>query len=344
MFVLIPWLREDFDVNSYVRNVVTLHFGPEGSEYAHDLLKKGVRPEDLCTLDDCRAILPLEKDGIILEHDSEYFIPKKLLKEEPQKLVSGRSSGTTGPQKTVPWHADTVGKVMEWMDWNFDRLRLPRGRDLLYVGPNGLFQDGMEAIAARRGGKGVPVILDNLGEVKKAFSAPESRRGMAAYIADKIVAAMKNENNVGTVVSLGPPLEYLKEMGDISKVDAFVVGGFGTTPEEYRKLKHQYDGKVLQETYGNIFWFWAFNTDDAGGNLNYSPQYPHFSFDAVDPDTGKSVGYGNEGQVAGMRITKELLFRWKERDAGILLRGTEEMPWNGIKNIRPVSAYLSEKR
>ena len=318
--------------------IVKLHFGPNGSNYAHDLMEADP--------DIYRRILkyglnalPIEDDEIFRGRSDEdiikYFVPKKL---KDQMIYVGHSSGTTGQRVSVPWLETTLEIAVDWFRENFNLYKIPRNRDILAYGPSGLFEEYIKRLATKMGCNAIVETNEDFGELKRCFDDPKKRDETAREIIEgTILPNLLSNKNIGVLVNLAPVFDIL-DIGLIRNVDTIIIGGFGTTHSEYWRLKRKYRHKIFLECYGNIFWSWAFGCDDEGYRDFYPP--PFLRFEVVEPYTSRKLNYYDYGQVVFTRCTPELLIRLRERDAAMLIPPRKTFRVNGVRDVKPLSEII----
>ncbi len=329
--------RKKIDADKHMKEMVELHFGPDGSQYCKDLQERFPSinfRKDIGTMED-RIHLPVETDDTIRAHSAEYFVPRSILREK-KEMYYGMSSGTTGPRKTVPWLKDTFDAMMDWFEWNFSIYGVKKGRDLLTYGPSGLFQRSMESVAHRLGARDMHVLNDNLGELKKLFADEKTKVKVARHIYEtELKPILEKNDNIGVIITLGPIICEV-DLDDVPDDTAFFIGGFGVNEREYEHVKRKFDGRLLKECYGNILWTWAFSPAK-GYKREFYPNHPYVTFDVADIDDSKTIlPYGEEGQVITTRLTRDMFFRWKERDIAKLIRPKGQFDWNGVSDLGPL--------
>jgi|SRR3989344_4217798 len=332
---MISWPKENAD--DYIQEIVELHFGSDGSEYCNDLKSRFPNidfKKDIQTPED-RIHLPIETDELVRSNDFQYFIPRKILKEN-RELYFGTSSGTNGPKKNIPWLKGTFNTMMDWFEWNFSFYKIDRSKDILSYGPSGLFQQAMNALSERLNVRNFHVTNDDLGELKKLFADESIREEIARLVYERdLLPIIEKEEAVGNIISLGPII-YQIDPDTLPSYTSFFIGGFGVSQKEYENLKVKYKGRTLKEFYGNIFWTWSFSPGQEGYLREFFPPYPYVMIDIMDSQTGKMSSYDERGQVVGTRFTQDMFFRWKERDSAYKIRPKDQFTWNGVRNVGPL--------
>jgi len=335
------------------QSIVDLHFGPDGSQYAHELgesVHKNILEKGF-------SALPIE-DDIIFRKDSaldviKYFMPQCLItggikKMEggptiqylitssdgrEQTLHIGQSSGTTRKRISVPWLDSTFETAMANFEANFRRYGISANPIFSYA-TDGLFELAMNRIAQRLGSHAIVKFYHDLGQLKRLMDDPERKDSEVKQIIDTVIKpVLHSSSRIGTFVTFPPILEALDERM-LEGVETGIIGGFGTTHETYWNLKKKYKGNFA-ECYGNILWTWAFG-DDSEGRRDFFPP-PFLRFEIVKPNTNENLGYYQFGQVVATRCTPELLVRWKERDAAMLIPPREPFKDDGVRDVKPLS-------
>jgi hypothetical protein len=75
-------------------------------------------------------------------------------------------------------------------------------------------------------------------------------------------------------------------------------------------------------------------------SITYYPPSPRAVFELVDSaDPQRTVGYGETGRVMLTTLTRDFFMpRFLERDEGERAQPIERYPWDGVSNLRLLSA------
>jgi len=336
---------QKINLNDHLTEIIEVHFDSrEGTPYWLEKQKEiGLKvKKEIDSINDLYK-LGFADENLLRERPTEYFVPKKVWKEERNKILHCESSGTTGSRKYIPWHQDFSEYIIKWYNFNLDNYGVPLNENWIAAGPSGLFEDHIKTVARSRGGFPFYFGIDP----KHAKEALESGRiEDFKHLFDEMSAISKREK-IGVVVNVPPLSEILPNYVNMNNLNTILFGGVGFhgEPEEYkkglksyRKFKEIFKGKIIGGWYGNSFWGPAFHLPDRSDNLNYYPPYPYTVFEVVNPNNPKEkVKYGERGRVKFHRLTKE--FFWPnalERDAANRISSREPFTWDGVQNVGPV--------
>ena len=340
--VHIPYLGKELNLNEWLANIIETHFNPKNGTPYWIKKKEGLGfdpKKDVTSIDDL-VHFSNANEADLRNYPIEYFMPRNIPKND---FDIGESSGTTGPKKRIPWHREITSDIIGFYDFNLDLWGIKKGINFLAIGPSGLYERHIQNVAKGRGGLCFFIGIEPKG-MKDALSGvswfkPWKLRHLVQYmkpITEEFNQIMKQQD-IGVMISAPQMLKkYPKEM-DVSNLEAVLWGGVGLTPTDYGELKDMYGKTKVTGWYGNIFWGPAFNMPAKDNELRYYPPFPYASFEIVDPETHKPVGYGEYGQVRFSRLGKD--FFWPnqlERDTAIKIKGDSHYFWNGAQNVGPL--------
>jgi len=337
---------QKINLNDHLAEIIEIHFDPKGG--TPFWLKKqeeiGLKvKKEINSVDDLYK-LGFADENLLREKPTEYFVPKKVWKEERSKILHCESSGTTGPRKYIPWHQDFSEYIIKWYNFNLDNYGVPLNENWIAAGPGGLFEDHIKTVARSRGGFPFFFGIDP----KHAKKSLEEGKFIENYthLFEEMNALSKKEK-IGVVVIVPQLSEILPNYLNMNDLKAVLFGGVGFhgEPEEYRKglksyrkFKEIFKGKITGGWYGNAFWGPAFHLSDESDNLNYYPPYPYTVFEVINPkNPEEKVKYEKRGRVKFHRLTKE--FFWPnalERDAANRIRPKYPFNWDGVQNVGPI--------
>ncbi len=337
------------DLNEYLDQLIEIHFHPQdGTPYWLEKQEKSgldVRKE-INSIDDLQK-LGFPDEDILRKRPTEYFVPRKVWKEERQKILHCESSGTTGPRKYITWHQESSNYTIDWYNFNLDMYGTPLNENWIATGPSGMFEDHMKAVARSRGG--FPFFLSV--DPKYAKKALESGRTEDFKHLFEEMQTISNREKIGVVVTVPQLSEIIPDYINMDNLKTILFGGVGFhgEPEEYvkglrsyRKFKEVFKGKIVGGWYGNSFWGPAFHLPDSSDNLNYYPPSPYTVFEVVNVDSPQEkVRYGERGRVKFHRLTRE--FFWPnalERDAANRIPPKTPFTWDGVQNVGPIPYSL----
>ncbi len=258
------------------------------------------------------------------------------------------SGGTTGPPKRIVDATSRLGNA----DWCADVLRahgFPERGNWLYVGPDGPHAVGrsVRRMAARLGGLFFAVDMDPRW-VKKMIA--QGRQDIAEEYVDHLmeqVRAIVETQDVKVLFITPPVLEALCARADLydrlsKELGAILWAGTAASPETLRMTEEElFPGTVVRGIYGNTLMGIAPQRRKEDGDAYpcvFRPYNPTSVVQVVDPETGRSVEYGERG-----RVRMHLLFRDMflpnilERDSAVRIRPSEGDVVDGIADVLPVS-------
>lgn len=261
------------------------------------------------------------------------------------------SGGTTGAPKRIAWLPDLHDQLNSWHSQVLDDRGVPHGANWLTIGPSGphMFGPMGRTLAHRRGGIPFTVDLDPRWAKKCAAEgrSEESRRYLA-HVLDQVGEILRSQD-VGVVFTTPPLLEALaghEELAELvnRKVRTLIWGG-ASMDLDTRTLfrKEVFPGAQLLGFYGSTMvgagmYERAGLADDEPPT--FDPPYPFVSLRVVDPDTGKTVPYGERGQVVMNHISRSMLIPNNlERDTAVRLPGAPGLGGDAVADIRPVPTF-----
>ena len=285
----------------------TIKYVSENSRfYGKKFREKSVGPSDIKSLKDIEKFpFTFPED---LRHSSYDFLC--ISQRDVEKPVTFFSSGTTGIRKRIYFSRADIIKIMEF---------LPRGMNTVTDRDNGIIQ----ILLPNSAGRGIGYLL---AESLKSF-------GMRAVIsdmgwpADKIIRSCLDEKPDVCFGDAGTIFRVTKEMAgkmDLSKLGVKVL--FLTMSNVARSMK-EYLEKAwncrVATHYGltEMGWGLAVDCDSCDG---YHYNELDVIAEVVDPETGKVLPEGEEGELVFTSIGREAMpiIRFTSGDISSLSKGS----------------------
>ena len=285
----------------------TIKYVSENSRfYGKKFREKSVGPSDIKSLKDIEKFpFTFPED---LRHSSYDFLC--ISQRDVEKPVTFFSSGTTGIRKRIYFSRADIIKIMEF---------LPRGMNTVTDRDNGIIQ----ILLPNSAGRGIGYLL---AESLKSF-------GMRAVIsdmgwpADKIIRSCLDEKPDVCFGDAGTIFRVTKEMAgkmDLSKLGVKVL--FLTMSNVSRSMK-EYLEKAwncrVATHYGltEMGWGLAVDCDSCDG---YHYNELDVIAEVVDPETGKVLPEGEEGELVFTSIGREAMpiIRFTSGDISSLSKGS----------------------
>lgn len=269
--------------------------------YRQRLDQAGVRPEDI------RSIEDIEKLPFTYKQDLRDNYPYGLLAVPKEDLVRiHASSGTTGKMTVVGYTQNDID------DWSEDTARA-------LVAAGGSHKDHVHiayGYGLFTGGLGIHYGAERLGATSIPVSSGNTKRQIS------ILQDFEPDILCCTPSYALYIAETMWEMGIDPKTLPLRVGIFGAEPwsEEMRLTIQEaldikaYDIYGLSEIMGPGVAFEC--SAQAGMHINEDKYYPEI----IDPDTGKVLPYGQQGELVFTCIRKEALplIRYRTQDIAVL--------------------------
>lgn len=264
------------------------------------------------------------------------------------------SGGTTGAPKRVICTVDWMERWLAFSQRNLDLHGCPRNVNWLALMPDGphIFGAALREGARRSGGILFTIDMDPRW-VKKCIA--EGRAEDAARYADHLVqqaSFILGTQDVGFMITTPPLLERLSRddrlVELINKKVRFIQWGGAHMDADTRQLFRTdvFPQIGLQGAYGS--------TMILGGSLEriglgagdpcvFDPFAPYISFSVVNPETGKTVAYGERGQVVMNHISKGMLLPNNlERDTAIRIEPPSGQVGDSVADVSPVATFDSK--
>jgi hypothetical protein len=335
-------------LDAHVREMVAWHFDPATGcpfwlERAASL---GFDPRKEVRGYDDLALFGHFEDSWLRGGPVRRWIPKGFAGRPAHVFETG---GSTGVPKTRVNIEDFRIDYEMYSD-SLSEEGFPRGGDWLMLGPTGprRLRLAVEHLAQHRGGICFHVDLDPRW-VNKLIKDGRPRE-LAAYKAHVIEQGLTvlRAHDIKCLFTTPKLLEALCERISLQKAGIRGIFGGGT---EMNAQFHRFAREELVPgidfvpTYGNTLMGLARSLpfDPAAQEpwaITYYPPAPRAVFELVKPDDPETpVEYGETGRVMLTTLTRDFFMpRFLERDEGERAEPTEQLPWDGVRNLRLLSS------
>ena len=224
----------------------------------------------------------------------------------------------------------------------------PPGSDWLAMGPTGPRQSrlAVEHLAQSRGGIGFLLDLDQRWVAKMVKTGRfEAAERYKQHVVEQALTLLRAHDNIQCVFTTPKLLEALCEKVSPRKVGikGVLCDGRDMTPEFHRlAIEELLEGARFMATYGNPLMGPAFYKPPAREDhyaVIYYPPSPRAMIDVVDfENPSRIVGYGQTGRARLTTLTREFFMpRFLEGDQAEREPPCSLYPWDGVRNIRPLS-------
>ncbi|MBO4207826.1 AMP-binding protein [Micromonospora echinofusca] len=278
------------------------------------------------------------------------LIPRGFGDKYGQPIVA-ESGGTTGAPKRLMWMPETLDQATDWHAAGLSRHGPIRSGDWLCMGPTDPHMAGhlIRATAARFGAMCFLLDLDPRW-VKRCIArgAYEEVALYTEHVVDQAEWILRTQD-VAVLYSTPPLLEALCRrdgMVDLINERVDIIGWGGTkmdTEDRNRFQNEVFPGVKLVGGYastmivGGIVERPPQNRDEPAA---FDPPAPFTIFSVVDPQTGRTVPYGERGQVLQHHISRGLLLPNNlERDSAIRLPHPSGRAGDSIADVQPVVEF-----
>jgi phenylacetate-coenzyme A ligase PaaK-like adenylate-forming protein len=264
------------------------------------------------------------------------------------------SGGTTGPPKRVVIMRDWWERLVAWQVAQLEARGTPRDRDWLVLLPNGPHVAGemFRAQAAATGGVRFAIDMDPRW-VKKLIAAGKADEAdaYAEHLIDQAAFVLRTQD-IGVLASTPPLLERLVRRDDLvalvrDKVQAIHWGGAHMDADTRHLLRTEvFPGVDLVGGYGSTMVLGG--APERPGLMDGEPCVfdtfsPFISFSVVDPDTGRTVEYGERGQVVMNHVSRSFLLPNNlERDMATRVRPPDGQVGDSVADVTPVREFDGE--
>jgi phenylacetate-coenzyme A ligase PaaK-like adenylate-forming protein len=272
----------------------------------------------------------------------------------PEVVGVFESGGTTGAPKRVVMLRDWWDHVLALQVAHLDARGVPRNANWLALAPSGPHMAGdlMRRQVAAMGGVLFTIDMDPRW-VKKLVAAgrADEADGYAEHLIDEAAFVLQTQD-IAVLWSTPPLLERLARRDELvelvrEKVQAIGWGGAHMDADTRQLYRTEvFPGVALDGTYGS--------TMVLGGALErlgltdedpciFDPPAPYITFSVVEPDTGRTVPYGERGQVVMNHVSKSFLLPNNlERDMATRIRPLEGQVGDSVADVTPVQRFGNE--
>ncbi|HYZ28016.1 MAG TPA: hypothetical protein VE570_03090 [Thermoleophilaceae bacterium] len=342
------------DSDEYIQAAMDWHFSPDtGSPFWLERVKSlEFDPRtDVRSFDDLR-LFPNVTDELRDVRAAD-LIPRGY-GERPDVVGVYESGGTTGPPKRVVFLCDWWDRSIARSTAELDERGVPRDRGWLNLFPSGPHYVGefLRSQAAAYGGARFTIDMDPRW-VKKLIAAGrfEEAEAYAEHLIDQAAFVLRTQD-VGVLTSTPPLLERLARRDDLvelvrGKVRAIQWAGAHMDADTRALLRSEvFPGVELFGLYGSTmilggtFERLGLSDDDP---CIFDPFSPYISFWVVDPATGRTVDYGERGQVVMNHVSRSFLLPNNlERDTAMRVRPREDQVGDSVADVAPVADFEGE--
>lgn len=342
------------DPDAYLRAAIAWHFSAEtGSAYwlskVPDLDFDPLT--DVTTFEDLTLFPNLVAE--LRDVAAEDLIPRGYGSPAPVFKVF-ESGGTTGAPKRIIATPDWREQSARWAAEDFANGGYVRGRGLLGIVPAGPHFVGTQTpvVAERLGSVYYTVDLDPRW-VKKLIARGDLEH-TAAYVEHLVeqVGYLLRSQDIGNIFTTPPIIQAIARDDELvklvnDKVRYLVTGGAQMDADTYLLLRDVFPNTTSTMLYGNTMILGQMMTRMAqpvDGVFVFDPCSPYVTARVVDPDTGKTVRYGERGRVELSYVAKTMFIpKNLERDTAIRYPGLPGKVGDSIAAVRPVLAFEGEQ-
>jgi acyl-coenzyme A synthetase/AMP-(fatty) acid ligase len=342
------------DPDAFIRSAIDWHFSPEtGSRFWLERAKslKFDPRADVKSFEDLSLFPNVTNE--LRDVRAQDLIPQGY-GPHPEVIGVYESGGTTGAPKRVVMLRDWWDSELARQVAHLDARGVPRNRNWLALFPSGPHMAGalMRSQAAAMGG--VPFTIDmDPRWVKKLIAAgkADEANAYAEHLIDQAAFVLETQD-IGALWSTPPLLERLARRDDLVELvrDKVQVIGWGgahmdvDTRQLYRT--EIFPGLTIIGTYGSTMILGGASerpglTDD--DPCIFDPPAPYITFSVVEPDSGRTVPYGERGQVVMNHVSKSFLLPNNlERDLATRIAPLEGQVGDSVAEVTPVERFDDE--
>ena len=335
-------------LDAWVREIVEWHFNPETGcpfwlEYAKKL--------DWDPLSEIHEYNDLARFGFFQDEwlrggPLRRWVPKAYADRPVYVFETGGSTGLPKSRISI----DDFRIDYEAFSATLPDEFFPKGSDWLMVGPSGprRLRLAVEHLAQYRGGICFLLDLDPRWVIKLIKkNQSEMAEKYKQHVIDQALTLLKAHPNIRCVFTTPKLLESLCDKISLKRVGikGVVCAGTEMTPQFHRfAVGELLDGIYFAPTYGNTLMGLAVHkprVPEDNYAILYYPPSPRAMIEVVDPDNpDKLVDYGVTGRVRLTTLTREFFMpRFLERDEAEREPPCELYPWDGVRNVRPLSRF-----
>ncbi|MFE7077314.1 phenazine antibiotic biosynthesis protein [Streptomyces sp. NPDC057620] len=353
-----PVLELPFDVrpdpDEFIQAAMDWHFSPEtGSPYWLERAKKlDFDPRaDVKSFDDLKLFPNIVNE--LRDTPAQDLVPQGY-GDAPDVIGVYESGGTTGAPKRVVCLADWMDRLVAWSLVNLDAHGFPRGANWLGVTPTGphIVGELFSRSAAAHGSLSFPVDLDPRW-VKRLIAAGRTDQAdaYAEHVIDQAAFVLRTQD-IGVMAITPPLLERLARRDELvdlvnQKVRAIRWGGTQMDADSrYLYRTEVFPDTLLYGHYGSTMILGIAGQrpglgDD--GPCVFDTFSPYVTFSVVNPETRRTVPYGERGQVVMNHISKSLFLPNNlERDLATRIEPLPGQIGDAVADIAPVTHFEDE--
>jgi len=274
----------------------------------------------------------------------------------PQPEVIGvyESGGTTGAPKRIVMLRDWWDSELARQVAQLEAHGVPMNRDWLALFPSGPHMAGalMRSLAAAVGGVAFTIDMDPRW-VKKLIAAGKAAEAnaYAEHLIDQAAFVLQTQD-VGVLFSTPPLLERLARRDDLvelvrEQVQLIQWGGAHMDADTRQLYRTEiFPGLTIAGGYGSTMVLGMAPerlglTDE--DPCIFDPPSPYITFSVVEPETGRTVPYGQRGQVVMNHVSKSFLLPNNlERDMATRMPPLEGQVGDSVADVTPVQQFDNE--
>lgn len=339
------------DPDEFLRAAMRWHFSPEtGSPFWLEC----ARSLDFDPLTDVRTFDDLARFPNVASKlrfaRVEDLIPRGY-GTRPDVVGVYESGGTTGAPKRVVLLRDWLDRLVAWSSAQLDTHGVPRGVNWLCAIPSGPHMVGtvIARQTAYRAGLAFHIDLDPRW-VKKLIADGQSAQagGYGEHLVEQLACVLQTQD-VGVLVITPPVLERLARRDDLVKLvndKVRAINWVGTQMDP--DTRHLY----RTEVFPSVTLYGGFGNTMILGNASERPGLtdddpcvydsfsPYITFRTIDPETGRTVPYGERGQVVMNHVSKSLFLPNNlERDYATRIAPPDGQVGDSVADVAPVSTF-----
>ena len=292
--------RHMFDEYRLYRLQKTLKYVYENSRHYRKAFDEcGIKPEDIVSIEDLKKLPFTNPEDITADNFAFLCISQA----EVEKAVTYYSTGTTGPRKRF-----------FYSESDEDDIRLFLGAGMNTVTDPG---NAVQIVLPNFNGRGIGTLLMD-GCRQRGFNAYTCDMTLDAE--EQIKATLKNHPSVwfGDTNTIYRTTKEMEKKYDLKSLGVEVLFCTIGQPSAVmvKNLEKAWNCRVSTH-YGLTEVGWGFAVDCESGSGYHFNEYNVIA-EVVDPETGKPVPDGEEGELVFTSISREAmpLIRYRSRDIG----------------------------
>jgi phenylacetate-coenzyme A ligase PaaK-like adenylate-forming protein len=264
------------------------------------------------------------------------------------------SGGTTGAPKRIVMLREWWDRMLAWQVSHLDARGAPRHRNWLALFPSGPHMAGelMRAQAAALGGVRFAIDMDPRW-VKQLIAAGKADEAdaYAEHLIDQAAFVLQTQD-IGVLTSTPPLLERLARREDLvelvrQKVQTIQWAGAHMDADTRQLYRTEvFPGLTLTGGYGSTMVLGGAperaDLTDADPCI-FDPFSPYITFSVINPASGRTVGYGERGQVVMNHVSRSFLLPNNlERDMATRVPPPEGQVGDSVADVTPVQRFDDE--